>query len=177
MNRKGFTLIELLVATTLMMIATPILCQGLYEGTRYFKKINKKFDEHRLFYRASSYLEKDLRNAVLFSYVPFIGDGNALSFACLDSGIHKIGYTINNDQLLRTEKGNVIAVADHVKAFTIEYAYQDENNQIVFLSSWREPRLEIPKAVKMTIIFEGYESHPTSLFVALPQGTMGTVKR
>src|SRR5438552_159993 len=96
MNRRGFTLIEILVAVALVAIAMPLLYLTFYQGIRYSDKVRAEFEKRRLTVRPFSAMEKDLKNAVLFSLTPFNGINNRLSFASLGADIRKISYELKD---------------------------------------------------------------------------------
>lgn len=187
-GRKGFTLLEMLVALTLAAIALPLLCQLFYQGARHSKKIRERLEERRAGHRVLTRIEKDLKNAVSFSRTPFVGVPGKLSFASLDAEIRKVTYEKRDGRILRKEESlavdtaqdllspaAVASMAEGVNAWEVEYAYGAPGGETVFLPHWSERRLGIPKAVRMRIFFEGRES-PASLFLMLPQGSLGVME-
>lgn len=182
MNQKGLTLIELLVAMTLFAIAAPLLYRSFYEGARSIQKVRSSLEEGRRSYRAFSSLEKDLKNSVSYSPAPFQGSKDSFSFVSLDGSLSKVTYELKNGEFLRTE--SPVAQKDSLAAdsrvlmagvsdFHVEYAYSDENKNIVYRPQWSQKSDNgIPRAMKMTWKLQDAKNIE-SLFVWIPQGSLG----
>ena len=182
MNRKGFTFIEVLIAVALAALAATLLYQTFFQGMRCARKVQAGFEDRRLGERVSRRFEKDLKNTVYFSPVPFTGQNHRVLFASLDVEVRKISYELREKEIIRreepvreSEKDSAveISLADHVERFDLEYAYRGTGDNILFFPYWMAARLEIPRAVKMTIVFESRPEQPKSLFLFLPQGRLG----
>lgn len=185
MRRRGYILVEVLVASTLLSLAGV----GLYTGfskamtlTSRVRQTQALYDPLKMLYFKA---DKDLRNMVSLREYPIVGKQEEIVFpsARLEGELIRVRYFLKDGSLMRSEESipkgftaqeakSKILFSD-VKDMRIEYAYLDEEDNLVFKPIWMdEPYFGIPRAVKLTIKTKKNALVFTRLF-SIMQGRFG----
>ena len=154
-RRSGFTMVELLISLTIFATVAIALYTAFSLGVSVWRRTESGIDLHQDVRVKLERVAKDLRNAVVYSGIPFEGDGSRLAFASLvmHSGpeaerryprVCKVVYSVETDE----ESGNALtrvlagsesgfdeeaATADresfinNVEEFSVKYAYAGED--------------------------------------------------
>lgn len=187
MKRQGYILVEVLVASTLISIAGAGLYSGFSKAMTLTSRVHETdalYDPLKILYFRAG---KDLRNMVSLRDYPFTGKQDAMTFpsAITDGQLTQIRYFVKDKTLMRSEeslpqgfvKKEPVAkiIFSNLKDVRFEYAYLDEEENLVFKPIWiEEPYFGIPKAVRLQIKTKKGDLVFLRLF-SVPQGRFGHV--
>ena len=175
MNRRGLTLLELLVAVVICGLALTAVYRTFVSGSNLSRRIQSSVAARGRAALFFSEIEKDLKNSLVYTPVPFKGDNFAMSFASMGEIIGTVRYGYRDGSVFKSagpqDPGH--PVLRELRGFSIEYAYQDENSGTLFLPYWKGSGL--PRAVRLSLAFSGRDGTPFSDIVVLPQGNMGKI--
>lgn len=177
-ERNGFTLIEGLVALAMAAMFLMVFSSTLLSVTRAGKEISSHLFRYRYLRPFFLMLEKDLRNMVEVTSVPFQGQEEECAFITFrEQSLVKVSYRWKGEGLVREgEEEDRKELIPQVKKFRLEYAYRDlEKGGVVFLPFWLEdPYPGLPGAVKVSVEVRDKEGPLSfSKVILIPQGEWG----
>ena len=204
MKDKGFTLIELLIAILIFSVVAVAIYSTFSTGLIAWKKGE---DSSNLYQEARLALDKmslELRNALFYSNIHFVGKANELYFATLLPSPGKTGqlrlsrvtYYLDNDnyslqrreESLRTVlQGDIEEakeLASPVKELKFSYAYEypgkeGEESQLIWEDDWEDEET-VPSLMKISLTLQKKKSpREEASFtetIHIPSGTIGTIE-
>lgn len=203
MKNKGFTLIELLIAILIFSIVAVAIYATFSTGLIAWKKGEESGRLYREARLALNKLALELRNALPYSNIRFVGKANELYFATLlptsgESGQRQLGrvsYCHLDDNrslqrqeeslrmVLRGEAGETKELASSVRELNFSYGYEyyeeEEEPQFIWKDEWTQEKA-IPFLVRINLALQDekkpQEEVAFTRTVHIPLGVMGTIE-
>ena len=152
-SKRGFTLIELLVTFAIASFFFLTLSASFVAAMKVNREVRAQFIKFRFVRPFFLVFEKDLRNMVVCSAIPFQGKETECSFPTFHQDLVRVRYLEKGEAFVRQEGERMKILIPHLKKIHLEYGYKDqEEGKIVFLPYWLdEPYNGLPKTVKVSI--------------------------
>ncbi len=198
-SNSGFTLIELLLSLAIFSIMAVAVYSAFASGIGVWRKAKEMSTTYQMARLVLEEVAEDLRNTVMITGSPFVGQTGYISFLVVRRGsgvaegtpsseIRRITYEVKRDKassydaLYRLDESYVEGLqegheapdyfAGPLTAVAIEYAGREEEGTVgSWRSSWEENDA-IPAGVQITLTMPGREEDEFgfSKTVFMPQG-------
>ena len=166
--KKGFSLIELIIVTALIAVVSLTIYSALNNGIRLWQRINNQAPEEDL----NIFFDKfslDLRNALKFDNIAFLGQTNRLEFATLVNSprlnkrtVGKVVYSYNFQkkalereqrdfaQVYSGEAASIVQSLEGVRFLKFKYYFYDgQTKEYLWQDDW--PGEGLPVAVRIEL--------------------------
>jgi len=172
-SRKGFTLLEALIAILITSIIAAGILTALRGGIAAYRKLSRSSIEINEARMTFTLIEKELRNMLSYSKVPFLGNATQFSFPALVTKFEgsqttqvpvAVTYEYREQTLFRreiplrdflaTSRESSKKIIPSLKKFSVEYAYRGSKSPDVFWRDSWEKESGLPKGLRITLVLE-----------------------
>lgn len=186
-GRRGFTLVELLVTASLLAVVAGGLYGTYAIGLRTWVRTQ---DTLTTLPRLTLGLERvaaQLRSSLMLPETPWVGGDGRLAFVTARRGLDPVrvlyqrtpaGCVIEQTVSLMDHQQSTHQWLEHVRAFTVTYAYVTEEGTVAWEPAWADPE-HLPRLVRLTVTTATPSTPARTLTktVWIPTGVLGTYER